>query len=1338
RQRLIFEFNDTVAEYPQACLHELFEEQVEKQPDALAVVFEETSLTYAELNARANQLAHHLRTLGIGPESVVGISVEKSPEMVVGLLGILKAGAAYAPLDPAYPKERLEFMLQDAQVPVLLTQERLLPDLPVCDAQVICLDRDWATIAEQSQANPQRLATPDHPSYVIYTSGTTGLPKGIVVLHRGVVNNIHDLNTRYAVGSSDRVIAISSLSFDMCVYEVFGMLMSGGCTVIPGEAELKDPVRWAELANRHGVTIWNSAPQLLEFLVSHLERQTSVPRPPIRLVLLGGDWVPVPLPDRLKALCPQARVIVMGGATEASIHSIIFEVEETDPEWTSIPYGVPMTNQTAYILDANLQVVPVGVAGELHLGGTGLTREYLRRPQLTAEKFIENPIPDGRSTRLYKTGDLAKYRPDGNIELLGRIDLQVKIRGLRIEVGEIEMTLKQRDDIQDAVVVALADKGAEKRLVAYIVPRHADALPSGVELRAYLAARLPNYMVPALFVHLEKLPLSPNGKVDRRSLPAPTANDILHDAAYTAPSNALEEMLVDIYADVLGVELVGIHDDFFALGGHSLLATQVLSRIREAFGSELTLRNLFDAPTVGALAPLVEMNREQGSRSETQLDTILPIPLEQRSQMPMSSAQQRLWFLSRYLPNHAAYNVPVLLTLDGQLDVKVLEQSLNELIRRHEVLRTTYVEVNGEAMQVVTPVHHLDVATVDLAHVPSEMRRDAAIDLFVEAGSKQFDLSREMPIRAMLAQVQEAEHLLLLNIHHIAFDGWSMGVFVRELATIYTAELQNEESPLAPLPIQYGDFAAWQQESLRGEALDKQLSYWKQKLSGELPLLQLPTDRPRPAQPSFAGARQQMTLSKRLTDDLKALSRTRGVTLYMTLLAAFQTLLYRYTGQEDVIVGTPVAGRNRADLEGLIGFFVNTLVMRTDLSGSLTFAQLLHRVRDVALDSFAHQDVPFEKVVSEVLPDRDLNVSPLFQTMFVLQNNEESTWELPALSLQAEQLHVGTAMFDLTLEMEEKGDTLLANWEYSTELFDHETISRMMANFETLLVGLIEKPTRHLWELPLLTEAEQHRVLVEWNDTREEALLHQLFLPEFEAQVERTPDHIAVTYGAQQLTYRELNERANKLAHFLRKQGIRTESLVGISMERSLELIVSILGIFKSGGAYVPLDPAYPQDRLTFMMDDAQVALLLTQQHVVEALPAHEVRTICVDAEWDVIAQESASNPDFGVQADDLAYVIYTSGSTGRPKGVMITHRGLVNFSRGGQNRFLNIDDTSRVLQLASINFDASISESFNALLAGAQLVLATAEAGMLGQPLLDLLREQQVTHMMVAPSTLA
>ncbi|MGZ4106473.1 MAG: non-ribosomal peptide synthetase, partial [Tumebacillaceae bacterium] len=718
RQRLIFEFNDTVSEYPQACLHELFEEQVEKQPDALAVVFEETSLTYAELNKRSNQLAHHLRTLGIGPESVVGISVEKSPEMVVGLLGILKAGAAYAPLDPAYPKERLEFMLQDAQVPVLLTQERLLPDLPACDAQVICLDRDWAMIAEQSHANPQRLATPDHPSYVIYTSGTTGLPKGIVVLHRCVVNNIHDLNTRYAVGSSDRVIAISSLSFDMCVYEVFGMLMSGGCTVIPGEAELKDPVRWAELANRHGVTIWNSAPQLLEFLVSHLERQTSVPRPPIRLVLLGGDWVPVPLPDRLKALCPQARVIVMGGATEASIHSIIFEVEETDPEWTSIPYGVPMTNQTAYILDANLQVVPVGVAGELHLGGTGLTREYLRRPQLTAEKFIENPIPDGRSTRLYKTGDLAKYRPDGNIELLGRIDLQVKIRGLRIEVGEIEMTLKQRDDIQDAVVVALADKGAEKRLVAYIVPRHADALPSGVELRAYLAARLPNYMVPALFVHLEKLPLSPNGKVDRRSLPAPTANDILHDAAYTAPSNALEEMLVDIYADVLGVELVGIHDDFFALGGHSLLATQVLSRIREAIGSELTLRNLFDAPTVGALAPLVEMNREQGSRSETQLDTILPIPLEQRSQMPMSSAQQRLWFLSRYLPNHAAYNVPVLLTLEGQLDVKVLERSLNELVRRHEVLRTTYVEVNGEAMQVVTPAHHLDVATVDLAHVP--------------------------------------------------------------------------------------------------------------------------------------------------------------------------------------------------------------------------------------------------------------------------------------------------------------------------------------------------------------------------------------------------------------------------------------------------------------------------------------------------------------------------------------------------------------------------------------------------------------------------------------------
>ncbi|MGZ4164352.1 MAG: amino acid adenylation domain-containing protein, partial [Tumebacillaceae bacterium] len=1052
-QQLIFEFNDTVAEYPQACLHELFEEQVEKQPDALAVVFEEERLTYAELNARVNQLAHYLRSYGIGPESVVGICVEKSLDMVVGLLGIVKSGAAYAPLDPAYPKERLEFMLQDAQVPVLLTQESLLADLPACEAQVICLDRDWATIAEQSEVNPERLATPDHPSYVIYTSGTTGLPKGIVVLHRGVVNNIHDLNTRYGVGTTDRVIAVSSLSFDMCVYEVFGMLTAGACTVIPGPAERKDPVRWAELAARHRVTIWNSAPQLLEFLVSHLERHPTVERPPIRLVLLGGDWVPVSLPDRLKALCPDARVIVMGGATEASIHSIIFEVQETDPTWTSIPYGVPMSNQTAYVLDANLQVVPVGVAGELHLGGTGLTREYLRRPQLTAEKFIENPIPDGRSTRLYKTGDLAKYRPDGNIELLGRIDLQVKIRGLRIEVGEIEMTMKQHEDVQDAVVVALADKGQEKRLVAYVVPRRLDAPPSGVDLREFLADRLPSYMVPALFVLLEKLPLSPNGKVDRRSLPAPTADDVLHDAEYVAPNGATEELLAGCFADVLGVERVGVHDDFFALGGHSLLATQVLSRIRETFGVELTMRSLFETSTVSALAREVELS--QGQLHTAQAPAIVPI--EQREEMPLSFAQQRLWFLSRYMRDHSAYNVPFLLTLTGEIDVKALVQSLNDLVRRHEVLRTTFAETGGEAVQVVAPVQQIELAHVDLAHVPSEERRDAAMQVFVKEGKREFDLSTGPLVRATLAQVQETEHLLLLNIHHIAFDGWSMSVFVRELATLYTAAVQQEASPLPELALQYGDVAAWQQAWLQGEVLEKQLAFWKQKLSGELPMLQLPTDRPRTVQPSFRGARQQAVVSQRVSEGLKALSRRFGVTLYMTLLAAFQTLLYRYTGQEDLLIGTPIAGRNRVELESMIGFFVNTLVMRTDLSGEPTFAELLHRVRHVALDSYAHQDVPFEKVVMEVLPDRDLSVSPLFQTMFVLQNNADAAWELPGLSLRSHELHLGTAMFDLTLEMEEQDGALLANWEYSTDLFDDATISRMMVHFETLLTGIVEQ-----------------------------------------------------------------------------------------------------------------------------------------------------------------------------------------------------------------------------------------------------------------------------------------
>ncbi|MEH2050562.1 amino acid adenylation domain-containing protein [Nostoc sp.] len=1381
QQQLLVEWNDTQVNYPiDKCIHQLFEEQVERTPDAVAVVFEPRTgdwglgtgdwedlngdsdpnqilkeflpqypvpstqsrsahysqqLTYSQLNCRANQLAHYLRSLGVSADVLVGICVERSLEMVVGLLGILKAGGAYVPLDPEYPQERLRFILEDAQVSVLLTQQHLFEKLPECQAQLISLDTNWQFISQLSQENPITDVQASNLAYVIYTSGSTGKPKGVQISHKSVSNFLSAMQQRPGITEQDTLLAVTTISFDIAALEIFLPITVGACLVIARRDVTLDGRELFDLLVKSKATIMQATPATWRLLLDSNFQFSDLK------ILCGGEALPWDLVNEL--LARSASFWNLYGPTETTIWSSVCQLESSE---SLISIGRPIDNTQIYILDQNLQPVPVGVPGELHIGGAGLARGYLNRPELTQEKFIPNPFQRGRgqgaggrgetenqfsnSERLYKTGDLARYLPDGSIEYLGRIDNQVKIRGFRIELGEIEAALSQHPHVQASYVIAREDNPSDKRIVAYIVPQP-QVTPTISILRSFLKEKLPEYMVPSAIVILESLPLTPNGKIDRRALPAPEPSSELLEK-YVAPRNPIEEILSLIWQQVLKVDLVGRHDNFFELGGHSLLATQLISRVRSSLKVELPLRSLFAAPTIAELSHNIQQLQQQDL--ELAAPPILRRP--ENAEVRLSFAQQRLWFLDQFEPNSASYNIPFGLRLVGTLNVDALQQSLIEIIHRHEALRTNFITVDGQAAQIIQTQPNWTVTVVDLQHLPWKEQEIAAQKLVKQQAFEPFDLASEALIRATLIVLSQTEQWLLVCMHHVVSDGWSIGVFVEELTAIYNAYSQSEPSPLLPLPIQYADFALWQRQWLVGEVLNSQLSYWKEQLANAPTFLPLPTDRPRPAVQTFNGAYLEFALSVELTQKLIKLSQQQGVTLFMTLLAAYNTLLYRYTGQTDILVGTPIANRDRTEIEGLIGFFVNTLVMRTDLSENPTFNELLPRLREMAFGAYAHQDLPFEMLVEALQPERDLSHTPLFQVMFVLNNAPKSEIELTGLTVSWLLIESAIAKFDLTLSMESTSTGLVGGWEYNTDLFDSSTIERMTGHFVTLLEAIVANPNERISQLPILTAFEQQQLLVEWNDTQvdypQDKCIHQLF----EEQVERTPDAVAVVFENQQLTYHELNCRANQLAHYLRSLGVGADVLVGICVERSLEMVVGLLGILKAGGAYVPLDPEYPQDRLTFMLADAQVSVLLTQQHLVEKLPGHQARVVHLDNDWLLISKSSQKNLIAQVQASNVAYVIYTSGSTGQPKGVMLSHSNLCNHMFWMQATF-PLTEKDKVLQKTPFGFDASVWEFYAPLLAGGQLLIAEPGGHTDSAYLLRLIAQQQVTTVQLVPSLL-
>ncbi|MFP2902325.1 amino acid adenylation domain-containing protein, partial [Corallococcus sp. 4LFB] len=980
------------------------------------------------------------------------------------------------------------------------------------------------------------------------------------------------------------------------------------------------------------------------------------------------------------------------GPTENTTFSTTYTLTRDSSPTASVPIGKPIGNSTAYVLDARGDVAGVGVPGELYVGGEGLAWGYLNRADLTAERFVPNAFSTKPGARLYRTGDKARWKEDGTLEFLGRTDFQVKVRGFRIELGEVEAALLRQEGVAEATVI-VREVGGDKRLVAWLVAKPGQNIdPKAVE--SELRRHLPEYMVPSSMGVLDALPLTANGKVDRKALPE--LDTVRSEREYEAPRTEAERKLAAIWAQVLRVPRVGVKDHFFELGGHSLLATQVVSRVRAELGVDLALRVLFEAPVLEVLA-------ERLGTAARPLPSALE-PAASGGAAPLSFAQQRLWFIDQLEPGSSLYNVPVAVRLDGELDAGALEDALREVVRRHESLRTTFELHEGQPVQRIRADARLPMAEVDLEGFTREQREEEVRRRLGLELAEPFDLNKGPLIRASLLRLERTEHVLLITMHHIVSDGWSLGVLIREVGALYAAFTEGRPSPLPALPLQYAGYAAWQRGWLQGETLQKEVDFWKNKLAGAPPVLELPTDRPRPAVRGNAGAVHTFVLPSFLAQRLKALARDEGASLYMVLLAGWQALLSRYSGQTDISVGSPIAGRTRAELEGLIGFFVNTLVLRAQVDGEATFRELLKQVRGTVLEAYEHQEVPFEKLVEALHPERSLSHTPLFQTMLALQNTPEGEARLPGLTMKPLELELRTSKFDVSVYFTETPQGLNGSVEYSTDLFEAQTVRRMVEHLRMLLEGVVAKPEESVGRLPLLTPAERQQVLVTWNQSQAEYARDTTIPRLFEAQAKRTPEAVAVVSGKQRLTYREVEAKANQLAHRLRKLGVGPESRVGLCVERTADVVVGTLGILKAGGAYVPLDPSYPKERLGWLLEDAQGPALVAHSHLLESLPPFSAQAVCLDTDA-TLAMEPKEAPEAGLSPENVAYLIYTSGSTGRPKGVAVTHRNAVAFLAWATETFTQ-EETKAVLAATSLNFDLSVFELFAPLVRGGSVVV--------------------------------
>ena len=1628
RLQVLRQWNQTETVYPQQnYLPAMIEEQAGKSPDAAALLYEDEVLSYAELHRRANQLARLLKKLGVGPEVRVAICAERSIEMVVGLLGVWKAGGAYVPVDPEYPAERLSWMLEDAQAPVLLTQRALLDRLPSHQARVLCLD-DPDLFREESGANLSASTSAiegANAAYVIYTSGSTGRPKGVVNTHSGIRNRLLWMQQMYQLTASDRVLQKTSFSFDVSVWEFFWPLLAGAGLVLARPGGQRDSAYLVDTIRKYGVTTLHFVPSMLN---NFLEEPGVSDCVTLRHVICSGEALPVTLAKHFYSRS-QARLHNLYGPTEAAIDVTFWECPK-DSLTDAVPIGRPIANTQMYVLDAEMQPVAVEAEGDLYIGGAGLARGYLNRAELTAEKFGPDPFSAQPGARLYRTGDLGRWRKDGTIEFLGRSDNQVKLRGFRIELDEIATALHEHPEVQDAVVTAYERVPGEKQLVAYVVPRRSSAryvlgdyrLPNGLliaqqnknetdylyqeifesnaylrhgiqlkenacvfdvganigmfslfvseqvpsatiyafepvppvfetlefnaalcmaqvkafgfglsdresledfvcyprntmmsglksytdrgqdmsvvkklieneqkklgspdaaaiaveelldgrfdqqihrcrvrrlsdvvrengiqridllkidveraeldvlkgiddedwskieqvvietedaagstgrldeiveflrsrsfqiaidederlkgsglhniyalrnrnagpsengvthaadktapasevlsipALRSHLKRKLPEYMAPSAYVFLKAFPLTVNGKLERKALPPPSQERPSLEQPYAAPRTEMEETLSRIWADVLHVSRVGVYDNFLHLGGHSLLAAQVISRIQKIYGVHLSLRSFFDNPSLADLAEAIAAGQKKAVRHEAM--PIVPFPRDQ--DIPLSFSQERVWFLLQFAPSSIAYHFQATLKITGLLDVPALERSLNEILRRHEILRTTFVWKDGRPVQVIHEAQPFTLPVVPVQVSGGQSSKEALDSLIGQELRKKFDITRLPLIRWILFSLSDREFVLLDIEHHFLHDGWGFNVFVGELLTIYKAFAAGEPSPLPPPAVQFADFAAWQRQSVASEAVQAQLAYWKKKLADVQPVSELPADHPRPPVQTFQGGLIRVPLPLDLSRKVRSFSSRQGTSLFVTMMSAFFSLVYRYSGQNDLCVGSTIANR-QPGTEGLLGMLVDNLVLRAQIPAQATFRDFISHVRDVTLEAYENQQVPFHHVVQALGLDRNLSVNPLFQTMFNFHTSPLVLPEVPELSFElTEAVSNGSAKFDLSIivipSFERRlllnpawgKDDLIMMWEFNSGLFEEETIRRMIGHYQTLLESLVADPAQWIATANLLTSLERQQLL-SWNRTGKSfdsaSCVHELF----ERQAAATPEAIALEDSAGKFTYRELNQRANQLAHYLRELGLSQEERVGICMERSAEIVVSILATLKAGGTYVPMDPALPAERLEYILDDAKTALLLVRKSASKNLPEVGAQVISLEKDWKKIAAQPTSNLERTAGPENLAYAIYTSGSTGKPKGVMIQHRSLINLLESVR-KDLRITQRDTLLAVTTLSFDIAALEVFSPILVGGRLLLGDPMQEDM-QHLMTRVREQNVSILQATPT---
>ncbi|WP_366592772.1 plipastatin non-ribosomal peptide synthetase PpsC [Bacillus subtilis] len=1298
-RKIVSQNNRTVSVSPEApTLHGLFERQAAVTPERPAIRFSGGLLTYAELDMYASRLAAHLAARGVTNESIVGVLSERSPDMLIAVLAVLKAGGAYLPLDPAYPKERLSYMLKDSGASLLLTQ----PKCSVPNFSGETLEVDMTSLASEKAEN--HLFTPADGgslAYVIYTSGSTGQPKGVAVEHRQAVSFLTGMQHQFPLSEDDIVMVKTSFSFDASVWQLFWWTLSGASAYLLPPGWEKDPALIVQAIHQENVTTAHFIPAMLNSFLDQAEIERLSDRTSLKRVFAGGEPLAPRTAARFASVLPQVSLIHGYGPTEATVDAAFYVLDpERDRDRLRIPIGKPVPGARLYVLDPHLAVQPSGVAGELYIAGAGVARGYLNRPALTEERFLEDPFYPGE--RMYKTGDVARWLPDGNIEFLGRTDDQVKIRGYRIEPGEIEAALRNIEGVREAAVTVRTDSG-EPELCAYV-----EGLQRN-EIRAQLERLLPGYMVPAYMIEMEQWPVTPSGKLDRNALPAPSG---AADAeTYTAPRNVTEMKLSQLWEDVLKNGPVGIHDNFFDRGGHSLKATALVSRIAKEFDVQVPLKDVFAHPTVEGLAAVIR----EGTDSPYEAIK----PSEKQETYPVSSAQKRIYVLQQLEDGGTGYNMPAVLELEGKLNPERMDRAFKELIKRHESLRTAFEQdAGGDPVQRI----HDEVSFTLQTTVLGDQTEQESAAAFI----KPFDLSQAPLFRAQIVKVSDERHLLLVDMHHIISDGVSVNILIREFGELYN----NRKLP--PLRIQYKDYAVWQEGFKTGDAYKTQGAYWLKQLEGELPVLDLPADHVRPPVRSFAGDKVSFTLDQEVASDLHKLARENGSTLYMVLLAAYTAFLSRLSGQEDIIVGSPIAGRPHKDLEPILGMFVNTLALLTRPEGGKPFVQYLQEVRETALEAFEHQDYPFEELVDKLELTRDMSRNPLFDVMFVLQNMDQESLELDELCLKpaANNGHQ-TSKFDLTLYAQEQPHGLLTfQMEFSTDLYKKKTIEKWLQYFINMLLSIIKDNKAALGTINILNEDETHYLIHELNRTKIDYPRNETISRLFEMQAEQTPNAVAIVSDTQVFTYEDLNSWANQIASVLQIKGVGPDSVVALLTGRTPELIAGMLGILKAGGAYLPIASDLPVERIAYMLSDSGAALLLQSEKTEKQRLDIECEQIIIE---DIQKQGETKNVDSSAGPHSLAYIIYTSGSTGKPKGVMIEQRSVIRLVKN--SNYITFTPEDRLLMTSSIGFDVGSFEIFGPLLNGAALHLSDQQTFLDSHQLKRYIEHQGITTIWLTSS---